>query len=655
MHIRKFLLASLVAVASASFTASAQDTNRPRIDVEHYTIQAEVDPATQTLRATAVVRFSALDEITTVTFELNNALQISKVLSGTGADLSPGRSQGDFTVRVNLPQALAKGKSETLSFQYQGKLSGNEESPIYGIKFAAIKPEFAYLMYPARWFPVNDYTVDRFTSEITLTVPDGYRAIGNGLDMRAVQGGKAVYTLTQNRASFPGSVAVVRAEPVRVTASGVTSGLYFRGEQAEMAQAYGTEIGKVMTNLTGVFGAPPQTSLTFVQTEDGTANGYSSPGLIFLSPRTIGKAVNTRVLTNQIARQWWGNSVSPVTRNQIWISNAVPRFMELANVETDSGASAAQTELRDLYVESLTIEDIPVLQAARLEDYSPEYWAITSAKATSVLSMLNAVIGDDAMTKLLKGIATEFAGKSVSTEDIRKMAETVSGKDLRGFFIQWFESTGAPEFKLEYTVFRTAKGFRIMGKIGQDLDTFRMPVHLRIETEGNPEDKNVEVVGTSSEFVVESFGRPKRVVIDPDGEVLRYSDNMRVSVAIRRGEMYTEISEFADALKEYQKALDVNRNSSLAHYRVAEVFFLQRNYQSAANEFREALNGDGQPKWTEVWSHINLGQIFDITAQRERAVNEYNLAVRTKDNFQAAQETAAKYLKTPYERVATTN
>ena len=39
-----------------------------------------------------------------------------------------------------------------------------------------------------------------------------------------------------------------------------------------------------------------------------------------------------------------------------------------------------------------------------------------------------------------------------------------------------------------------------MGKIAQDLDTFRMPVDLKIETEGNPEEKRVEVVGTSSEF-----------------------------------------------------------------------------------------------------------------------------------------------------------
>ena len=206
------------------------------------------------------------------------------------------------------------------------------------------------------------------------------------------------------------------------------------------------------------------------------------------------------------------------------------------------------------------------------------------------------------------------------------MAEAVSGQDLGYFFIQWIESSGAPEFKLEYTVFRTQKGFRVMGKIAQDLDTFRMPVDLKIETEGNPEEKRVEVVGTSSEFAVDTFGKPKNVIIDPNSRVLRYSTEMRVAVAIRRGEQFAELSEFGEALKEYQKALETSRNSSLAHYRIAEVFFLQNNYQSAANEFREALNGDLEPKWTEVWSHINLGKIFDVTGQRERAVNEYTLA-----------------------------
>lgn len=33
--------------------------------------------------------------------------------------------------------------------------------------------------------------------------------------------------------------------------------------------------------------------------------------------------------------------------------------------------------------------------------------------------------------------------------------------------------------------------------------------------------------------------------------------------------------------------------------------------------------GSGETEF-EVWAHMSLGEIFDITGQRERAVNEYN-------------------------------
>src|SRR5207249_5013082 len=58
-----------------------------------------------------------------------------------------------------------------------------------------------------------------------------------------------------------------------------------------------------------------------------------------------------------------------------------------------------------------------------------------------------------------------------------------------------------------------------------------------------------------------------------------------------------------------------------------------------------ALNGDLDPKSTEVWSHIALGRIFDITGQRERAVDEYQHALRTEDNTQGALGEAARRLK----------
>ncbi|MFB3829691.1 MAG: M1 family aminopeptidase [Bryobacteraceae bacterium] len=641
-----------LALAGAVLVASAQTDRRPRIDVEHYTIDAEINPDAQSLTARAAVRFTPLDDrINSAVFELNNGLNVSRVTDEADRQIPASRNQQDFTIRLSFDQPLLKGKPVTVVFHYDGHLTGNEQdSPVYGIKFAAIHPDYAYLMYPARWFPVNGYTADRYAATLNVTVPAGFQVVGAGLGSSKAEGGKTVQTFDFERPSFPGSIAVAKSQGTPVNSEGVTSTFYFRGTEQAMASAYGQEAGRMMTYFTSVFGLPPFANLSFVETEDGAPNGYAAPGVIFLNPRAIGKQVSARLLAGLISRQWWSALVSPATRNHMWLTNGLAEYSALLWLEQVNGPGSLEQTYRDLAVDALTVDNVPMIQAARLEDYSPELNALVGAKGAAVAHMLRYVTGDDAFRAALKEYARQYAWKSATTDEFRKVAEGVSKQDLGYFFLQWIESSGAPEFKLEYTVFRTQKGFRVMGKISQDLDTFRMPVDLKIETEGNPEAKRVEVVGTSSEFSVDTFGKPKSVTIDPNNRVLRYSNPMRVAVAIRRGEQFAELSEFGEALKEYQKALEANRASSLAHYRIAEVFFLQNNYQSAANEFREALNGDLDPKWTEVWAHINLGKIFDITGQRERAVNEYKQAERTKDNTQGALEEAARYLKAPYER-----
>ncbi len=649
----RFALLPVLLLATNAF---AQDSRRSRIDVESYLIDAEINPRTQTLTATAQVRFIPLDDSSAAAFELNNALNVSRIVDGGGRQIVASRSQQDFRLNLNFPEQLAKNKPASLTFTYEGKLTGQEESPVYGIKFAAIQSDHAFLMYPARWFPINEYTTDRYTAELRITVPTGYKVVASGSEEKPSGGGgdKVTYVFKFDKPSFPGSLAVVQGEPVKATAEGVNSSIYFRGAK-DMAAAYGEEAGKVLSYLTSVYGVAPQASLIIVETESGTPNGYAGPGILFLSPAGIGKVPNSRLLANQIARQWWNILTSPTSRNHMWLQNGGARYAELLYIEHLNGPGALESEVRDTNVEALTVDAVPLIQSARLEDYSPEYWAATAGKGAAVMHMLRGAIGDANLEKVYKSLMQQFAWKSISTNDLRDAAEKVSGGKLDWFFLQWIESSGAPELKMEYTVFRTTKGFRVMGKVSQDLDLFRMPVDLRIETEGNPEEKRIEVSGTSSEFTVETFGKPKKLTLDPNNRVLRFSNPIRVAVAIRRGEQFAEVGEYTEALKEYQKALDVSRNSSLAQFRVAQVFMLQGNYQSAANAFREALNGDLEPKWTEVWAHINLGKIFDVTSQRERAVNEYTQAVRTKDNSQNAQDEASKYLKQPYERPRTTN
>ena len=318
-------------------------------------------------------------------------------------------------------------------------------------------------------------------------------------------------------------------------------------------------------------------------------------------------------------------------------------------VENAAGAAGLEEAVKDMSVGALAYDTVPLSSASKLDPFSTEFQSLVTDKGAMILHMLRWVLGEDKYHKTMREFAETTAGKSASMDDFRAIAEKYYGDQLTWFFSQWLDSTGAPEFKVKYTTYRLGnnKGFRVTGEISQDLDLFRMPVDLRIDTDGKTEDKKIEVVGTNSPFTVETFGRPRRIAVDPDHHVLTNSSDVKLRSSILRGQALQQQGDLAGALAEFNKALDLNKNSSLAHYRIAEIFFLQRNYQSSANSYRASINGDGEPRWTEVWSHIQLGKIFDITGQRERAINEYRQAIQTNDDTFGALEEARKYLQKP--------
>ena len=67
---------------------------------------------------------------------------------------------------------------------------------------------------------------------------------------------------------------------------------------------------------------------------------------------------------------------------------AVTRYSELLYVQHTAGAGAFEAELRDTFVEALTVNEPPLIQTGRMEDYSPEFWALTAGKGAAVFNML---------------------------------------------------------------------------------------------------------------------------------------------------------------------------------------------------------------------------------------------------------------------------
>jgi tetratricopeptide (TPR) repeat protein len=277
---------------------------------------------------------------------------------------------------------------------------------------------------------------------------------------------------------------------------------------------------------------------------------------------------------------------------------------------------------------------------------------MTLDKGALVFHMLRWEVGEDSFVKILRAVLSQYKDKGIRTGEMERVAEEQSQQALTPFFSEWLDGTGAPQFTDKYAIYRLGnnKGFRTIGEIQGDMDLFNMPVDLRVDTEGKTVDKRIDVVGTDSQYVIDTFGRPRRVVIDPQGWVLKNTPDLEVRVAILRGQQLAAQGDTGGALSEYQTALKSNPQSSLANYRIGELLFGMRNYQAAVNAYRDAVNGDLEPRWTEVWSHIAIGKIFDLTGQRDRAIQEYRQAIQTNDNTAGALNEARHWIQSPYKR-----
>ncbi len=409
--------------------------------------------------------------------------------------------------------------------------------------------------------------------------------------------------------------------------------------------------------MAGTFGQPESTRINLVELPDDSVSAAWAPEIAAIAGNRIAARNEQRLLSNTLAHQWWGSEISPATMNDAWITNGMSRYAELMYLEDSAGKSAFESAVTDVSAGALAYDTEPLTTIGRLDPFSPQFQSMTLEKGAMVFHMLRWELGDDVFIKFLRGLLSQYTDKSVRSANVETVAEAQSQLQLTPFFAQWLDGTGAPSFTNKFTVFRLGdnKGFRTVGTVEQDLDLFRMPVELRIETDGKTEVRRVDVTGTESHYSVETFGRPRRISLDPENWLLKSTPDLAVRVAVLRGQQQVAQGDLTAGLIEYQKALDANKNSSLASYRIGEVFFMQRNYQSAANSFRDALRGDGDPKWVEVWSHIELGRIFDLTGQRDRAVNEYRLAVQTNDNTQGAVNEARALMQKPYARERTDN
>lgn len=685
--------ATAVAVSSLVIWAQTSATRTP-FDVTDYKITAEVLPDNNSLKATADVTFVPLQDTRTVSFELNGSLKVETItrekgfvtLPATPATANPavktpatktapktttaspagpvvtfvqdqvGIGELGPSVRIDLGEVVMANTPVTLKFKYSGVLETPAGGPLLNKRLAGVASDHGYLFYASRWFPFHEYSADRATSDITLTLPTGW-SVGGYSDGPVTASGKN-YRFVQSKPGLIGNFAFGKYSTKNLKFGEYDLNFLYRPGSEAIVPAFGETIGRALEYYTKKYGRPDGgTKLTIVEIDDESLEYYSGQGVLFLANTIFDRGNKEGVeerIQREIAQQWWGLTVGLRSFDDAWLSQGLAEWSAIQLRE--SGANAAQLESiqREMLEKALTFEQTASVARApgNLDDQSTAYQYIMYAKGAFAFRLLRETMGKQKYDQLMRQYLETYRGKNASIDDFEKLASKVNGENLRYFFARWVEGTGVPEFQVDYQIIRTRGGkFITRGTVKQSYDNLRLPVEVMLRAEGENQNKTVtlNIMDASEDFNLESNGRPLEVVVDPNYKILRVSEDLRVSAIARRGiELYKD-GKYPEAQLQFEAALKLDRSNSWIYYHLGLLFLEQRNYQMAIDNFKAVLGGSLRPEWLQVWANIKMGNAYDSMGDRTRAVAAYKRAQDTENNYDNALDAAKKYLANPYD------
>ena len=623
------------------------------IQIRGYQIDVSLDPAHHSLSSKTRVQFTVSPNLATVAFQLNPLLHLESVTDGSGKSLSVTQKSSEITVTPADP--LTPGRDVKWTFTYSGLF---DATPSGAPRLVSVGAPVSYLLYRGDWFPVIGDGNQRFTAEIHVHVPNVNQVLSSGPagSPQPDSNGQTVFDFNWPHPGFPGTVIAGKFQsPVEVPSSQIRVYRIEHGSSMQSSavvpstQEIAATAAKQYGELAAQFGPTETGELNIVELPNDTLPAVSAPEIAAIAGNQLETADYVRLLMNTIAHQWWGQDVSPASPNDAWITNGMCRDAELEFLSRTGTPAMTADAILNVSASALAFNSVPLSDVARYPEFSREFEAMTYDKGAMILRMLRWQIGDVAFQQTLHEVLSQ-PDKSISSAELEQIAEAASHKNLRPFFTQWLDNTGAPALQDKWTLYRLGnnQGFRTVGEIDEDLDLFQMPVQVQVETEGKTVTKRVDVMGPQTQFTIDTFGIPRKITLDPQRWLLRNDDALQVRVHILRGMAKAAANDDSGAIAEYRAALALDVTSSLASYRLGEIYFRQRNYQAAEDAFRAALSGDDVPKWIEVWSDLQLGRIFDASGQRDRAINQYREAIETHDDTSGAVTLASDYLKQPY-------
>ncbi len=507
----------------------------------HLKLELVIDQEARTVSGTATHRLVPVnDGLREVDLDAQD-LQVRGVRDGSGHALE-WEAHGD-ALTVHLGRPHKSGEEFELRIRYAC-------TPRKGLYFTA--PDAAYPHKPRTvwtqgeeqdnrsWFPAYDFPNQKFTTEILVTVDERTRAIANGRlvsEKHDPKKGTRTFHWLQDQPhpSYLVTLVVGEWDVKEWDADGIPVQAYVpkgRGKDIDLCFSRVPDMVRFYGRVTGlkfpwakyaqaavpefIFGAMENTTLTILNEE-------------YLTDERAYPDYNADShLAHELVHHWFGDWITCKSFGHTWLKEGFANYFECLWWEERFGRDEFLVyleEMRAHYFEEAEHEYLRPIVTHRFVDPKEMFDAHTYDKGAAVLHMLRSLLGDAGWWKGIRAYVAAHAAAAVETDDFRASLEQATGKSLGAFFDQWLYRPGHPEFEVAWRWNSGTREAEVHVRQTQEtadgVPVFRVPVTLEFASEDRTWRETVLLEKAEHAFRFRCRERPRAVLFDPDGVLLK--------------------------------------------------------------------------------------------------------------------------------------
>lgn len=384
------------------------------------------------------------------------------------------------------------------------------------------------------WVPTIDKPNQKTTEEISMTVPDKYVTLSNGIMTSSKKNSDGTRTDTW-KMDLPHSpylffMGVGEYSVIKDAYKGKEVSYYVEKEYAPVARRIFGNTPEMITYFSRITGVDfPWAKYSQIVGRDYVSGAMENTTATLHQESAYQDARELvdgnsweDVVSHELFHQWFGDYVTTESWSNLTLNESFANYSEYLWREYKYGRDAADAHnFQDMQGYLQSQSESKDLVRFRYRDKEDMFDAVSYNKGGRILHMLRTYVGDSAFFKALNLYLNTNKFKSGEAHNLRLAFEEVTGKDLNWYFNQWYFGAGHPKLDVTYSYDEAGKKVNVIVKQTQTTGkVFRLPVAIDIYENGNKRRERVWVSNKVDSFSFAYNTKPDLVNFDAEKYVL---------------------------------------------------------------------------------------------------------------------------------------